>query len=59
MVGALTLVLGVVHIPAQFLTDDVYLEMRHSSYMKGVPNTVISRMLLLGFPDDVSTGRMG
>lgn len=27
--------------------------------MKGVSNIAVSRMLLLGFPDDVSTGRMG
>lgn len=59
MVGALALVLGVVPIPAQFLTDDMCLKMRHSSRMKGVSNIAVSRMLLLGFPDDVSTGRVG
>lgn len=59
MVGALSLVLGVVHIPAQFLTDDTYLELRHSSHMKVVPNTVVSRILLLGFPEDISKRMMG
>lgn len=59
MVQALAFVLGLVHNPAHILKDDMHLEIRYSKYTRIAPNTVVSRILLLGSPDNTCTGVMG